>query len=84
MISPGHDAASQIAPCLQNKKAVGICAYGYMRNSSFFVNHIQFTKQVPVLLGGTVIAEISDGILDGILDGIKTLPAPSMGKKHML
>ena len=80
MISPGHDAASQIAPCLQNKKAVGICAYGYMRNSSFFVNHIQFTKQVPVLLGGTVIAEISDVILDGI----QTLPAPSMGKKHML
>ena len=55
-----------------------------MRKNSLFVNHIQFTKQVPVLLGGTVIAEISDGIFDGIFDGIKTLLAPSMGKKHML
>ena len=50
------------------------------RRPEYFVNQIQFTKQVPVLLGGTVIAEISDGIFDGI----KTLPAPSMGKKHML
>lgn len=50
------------------------------RSKYIFVNQMQFTKQVSVLLGGTVIAEISDGIFDGI----KTLPAPSMGKKHML
>ena len=50
------------------------------RHPEYFVNQMQFTKQVSVLLGGTVIAEISDGIFDGI----KTLPAPSMGKKHML
>lgn len=38
-----QQAGSRLA--CKTKKAVGICAYGCMRNSSFFVNHIQFTTE---------------------------------------